>query len=91
MKSLNKVFEYKGWKFNMKIELEVGLELNGKKANLIVINCMEYSNFYEKSYFSEDHTIAGTGIMTDKAKKFVDDSIKNNYTIEQKLSNLGFK
>jgi hypothetical protein len=91
---MNKEFEYKGTKFNIKVELDQIVErsIGGKRIHMITVNDMGNGSYYRK-YQTETHNMSmNISRCEEEAKKFIDDIIELSKTEEQKiLESLGFK
>lgn len=91
MKSYNKEFEYKGYRFNIKVELNTKIEkqLDGKLWHTIAVNDMGPSNYYRKFDVLDFDLTTGISNAIDHAKAHVDDKTQLS-TAEKTLINLGF-
>ena len=47
---MNNQFEYRGFNFNIKVELNTKVEkrINGERWHTITTNCMDADNYYKK-------------------------------------------
>jgi hypothetical protein len=92
--TMNKEFEYKGTRFNIKVELDQIVErsIDGKRIHIITINDLGPGNYYEK-YKTETHNmVTMINLAEENAKKYMDNQIELSKTKEQKiLESLGFK
>jgi hypothetical protein len=93
MSKLNKQFEYRGYKFNMSVELNTKVEkkLNGKRLHTIITNCMGSNNYYLKdeieTYQIEEYVERHKQLVTD----YIDKLLYKEVSFEEKLlSGLGF-
>jgi len=92
--TMNKQFEYKGMKFNIKVELDQIVErgINGKRIHMITVNDLGPGSYYQ-NYRTETHNMATTITRAEEeAKKYIDNRIELSKTEEQKiLESLGFE
>lgn len=94
---MNKEIEYRGHKFNIKVELKTGFEKNidnvGVVNNTVTINNIGGSNYY-KIYKTPDNLLVGTLKLAEKeAEMFIDkkyDELDGDPTVVL-LKELGFK
>lgn len=90
---MNKIHEYRGFKFNIKVELNYKVEkkINGVKYHKITLNDMGPSNYY-KSYLCEtDILLSYISDMINSAEEWVDNLIDGPKPFEQKiLESIGF-
>ncbi len=68
MNELNKIFEYNGYKFNIKVELNWRVErrINGLREHRITINDMGPSN-YNKQYTCDSNLLESTISLAETA------------------------
>lgn len=91
---MNKEFEYRGYRFNIGVELNhtIDRHLMGVPRHRIVLNDMGPSNYYQsKTCLSMDlaHLVNS---MSGEAKRWVDKQIDGTRTEDEKLlESLGFK
>lgn len=93
MKTLNKEFEYRGYKFNIKLETHNRVEKksDGNIFHTITINSMGYDNYYKKQEVSDDLVEIIVQAYEVGAKKYVDTQIDSTTGIDKRFSELGFK
>jgi hypothetical protein len=94
MSNLNKIHLYKGYQFNIKVELDYAVErsLDGKREHNIIINDMGPSNYYQ-THLAETHNLEETieNMITD-AEKWADNKLDGGKSPAEKLlEKLGFK
>ena len=91
---MNKEYEYRGYKFNIKVELNHKIEkrIDGKREHKITLNDMGVTNYYQ-THLAETHNLEEIIFyMTEDAEKWVDTRIDGDKTSEQLLlEHLGFK
>jgi hypothetical protein len=94
MSTLNKVHEYKDYKFNIKVELDYQVErsLDGKREHNITLNDMGPSNYYQ-THLAETHNLQEIiELMIEDAEKWVYEKINEGKPQAQRiLEYLGFK
>jgi len=90
---MNKEFEYRGYKFNIKVELNTRVErrMNGDKWHTVITNCMDFDNYYKKEEVKDKFLIMCVEDAERLAKKYVDEKIDGRPTPDDRLSALGFK
>lgn len=93
MNEMSKEFDYRGYKFNIKVELNSIIEKtpNGKKWHNITINDMGVTNYYHKQSVEDSLLIKTLSDMENEAKLWVDKRSYNNPTPDSRLTELGFK
>lgn len=93
MNTMNKIHEYRGYKFNIKVELNFRIEkcIGGKREHRITINDLGPSNYYH-SHFAETVNLEEfIGLMVGDAEKWVDKQINADKSYEQLiLISMGF-
>lgn len=89
---MNKQFEYRGYKFNIKIELNTRVEkrINGDRYHTVTTNCLGYDNYYKKEEVNDKLLEVFIHGCEAEAQKYVDRKLDGN-EIENRLSKLGFK
>lgn len=93
MSKLNKQFDYKGYKFNMSVELNTKIEkrLNGKRLHTIITNCMGSNNYYQKDEIETFQIQEYVEKHKDLAIDYIDKLTYKQKSFEEKLlSGLGF-
>lgn len=94
MKTLNKIFEYKDYKFNIKVELNFSAERRpgGLVLHKITLNDMGISNFYKTLPVATSEIERIIELLENVAKEWVDERLGLGLSeIEIKLGQLGFK
>lgn len=94
MSSLNKQHEYRGYKFNIKVELNTRIEkrIDGKREHMITINDMGPSNYYQQHLAKTHNLVETIELMIKNAEKWVDKIIDDTKSPEELLlESLGFK
>jgi hypothetical protein len=93
MNEINKIFEYRGYKFNIKVELNTRIEKspNGKRWHNVIINDVGVTNYYNKQEVEDSLLLKTLSDMENIAKSWVDNRSYNNPTQDSILSELGFK
>jgi len=89
---MNKEFEYRGYKFNIKVELNYRVErrMNGDKWHLITINCMDCDNYYRKKDVEDSKLELTIRLETELAKAHVDSRLGPEEA-DPRLLALGFR
>jgi hypothetical protein len=90
---MNKQFQYRGYKFNIKVELNYSVERhpNGKKLHKITLNDMGVNN-YSKSFEVEEPYITGTiSALEITAQKYTDGKLDGIPSVNQELTDMGFE
>lgn len=91
---MNKEFEYKGYKFNIKVELDTKVErrINGSRWHTVTTNCMDYDNYYDKMEIKDEFLETCVKNMEKKAKEYVDlKDYRGESHYENRLLAMGFK
>lgn len=92
--TMNKVHEYRGYKFNIKVVLNFKVEkrIDGKREHMITLNDMGFSNYYQ-THLTETSNLEETiELMCKEAEKWVDKQIDGYKSPEENiLESLGFK
>lgn len=94
MRTLNKEFAYRGYKFNMKLELETRIEkrFNGDRFHTVTVNCMDFDNYYNKREVEDRWLEAAVGDMEFQARQYIDKKFeKSQPKVDERFTNLGFK
>ena len=91
METLNKVFEYRGFKFNIKLELNTKIEkrIDGDRWHTVTTNCMDSNNFYTKNEVKDENLEQCIKEIQNNAKIYVDKQLGGPTDI-QRFINLGF-
>jgi hypothetical protein len=90
---MNKEFEYRGYTFNIKVEVNhtVNRHLGGISRHKVTLNDMGPSNYYETRFCISIELPNCIDNMTGVAKKWVDKQLDNSRTEEEELLiSLGF-
>ncbi len=92
---MNKEFEYRGFKFNMKVEDKTIVEKNQVcEMYTITTNCIGYDNYYSKVNHNGSLTAYDIKEQERRAQEYVDKKLKctdNKTVFNRNLSELGFK
>ncbi len=89
---MNKQFEYRGYKFNIKVELFTQVEKrpNGITWHTVIINDMGQSNYYKKDNVNDSLLMLHIASAENEAKKFVDTREDGEKPPHDKLAAIGF-
>jgi hypothetical protein len=89
---MNKQFEYRGYNFNIKVELNTKAERhpNGKKWHTVTVNCMDKDNYYKKREVEDDWLTMCIESEEIQARRYVNEIIDGKPTPDKRLSQLGF-
>ena len=94
MTTKNKEHEYRGFKFNIKVELNHRIEkrIDGKREHKITVNDMGFSNYYQ-THLAETHNLQEIiECMVKSAEEWADKQINGNKSSEELLlESMGFK
>lgn len=90
---MNKVFEYRGYKFNIKVELNTRTErrMDGERWHTVTTNCMGFDNYYSKAEVQDDVLILKINAEEILAKEYIDKKLDGNPSVDQRLTEMGFK
>jgi hypothetical protein len=90
---MNKEFEYRGFKFNIKVEFNTKTErrLDGETWHTIIVNCMDFDNYYVKEEVNDKLLELFIHDCERIAKKYIDEKLEGKATVNARLSKLGFK
>ena len=90
---MNKQFEYRGFNFNIKVELNTKVEkrINGERWHTITTNCMDVDNYYKEEEVSDKFLVVCVQDCERLAKKYVDEKLDGKPSPDARLSELGFK
>ena len=90
---MNKQFEYRGFNFNIKVELSTKVEkrIDGERWHTITINCMDVDNYYKKEEVNDKFLVVCVQDCERLAKKYVDEKLDGKPSPAVRLSELGFK
>ena len=90
---MNKQFEYRGFNFNIKVELNTKVEkrIDGERWHTITINCMDVDNYYKKEEVNDKLLVMYVQDCERLAKKYVDEKLDGKPSPDARLSELGFK
>ncbi len=91
---MNKQHEYRGYTFNIKVELNHRVEkrLDGKREHKITLNHMGSSNYHQTNFCESPHLSFMINSMTREAEIWVDKQIDGDKSEDViLLESLGFK
>jgi hypothetical protein len=90
---MNKEFEYRGFKFHIKVEFNTKTErrLDGETWHTIIVNCMDFDNYYVKEEVNDKLLELFIHDCERIAKKYIDEKLEGKTTVNARLSKLGFK
>lgn len=89
---MNKQFEYRGFNFNIKVDLNTKLErrIDGEIWHTVIINCMEI-DYYKEYEVNDNFLVVCVKDYERLAKKYVDKKLDGRPSPDARLSALGFK
>lgn len=90
--SLNKKIEYKGYQFNIKLELNTKIEksIQGKRFHRITINDTGHGSYYSSELIQDDSLEEHLNKIERLAREYVDSTFTQNSDIDKRLLKLGF-
>jgi hypothetical protein len=90
---MNKQFEYRGFNFNIKVELNTKVEkrIDGERWHTVTTNCMDVDNYYKKEEVNDNFLVMCVQDCERLAKKYVDEKLDGKPSPDARLSELGFK
>ena len=90
---MNKQFEYRGFNFNIKVELNTKVEkcIGGECWHTVTTNCMDADNYYKKEEVNDKFLVMCVQDCERLAKKYVDEKLDGKPYADARLSELGFK
>jgi len=90
---MNKQFEYRGFNFNIKVELNTQVEkrIEVEIWHTVTTNCMDADNYYKKEEVNDKFLIMCVLDCEILAKRYVDEKLDGKLTPYARLSELGFK
>lgn len=93
MNKMNKQFEYRGFNFNIKVELNTKVEkcIGGERWHTVTTNCMDADNYYKKEEVHDKFLVMCVQGCEILAKKYVDEKLDGKPSPDARLSELGFK
>ena len=93
MHTANKQFEYRGFKFNIKVELNTRVEkrIDGDRWHTVTTNFMDVDNYYQKEEVLDKFLEMQIGDSERYAKEYVNKKLDGESPIDKRLSSLGFK
>ena len=85
---MNKQFEYRGFNFNIKVELNTKVEkrIDGERWHTVTTNCMDFDNYYKKEEVNDKFLVICVQECERLAKMYVDE--KNHFSKRKDLSSL---
>ena len=89
MKQLNKEICYRGYKFNIKIELNTK-EIKDDMYHTVTTNSIGFDNYYQKEVVNDNLIVLYITDIEQQIIKYVDIKIDGTVSIEERLSKLGF-
>ena len=90
---MNKQFEYRGFNFNIKVELNTKVEkrIDGERWHTVTTNCMDVDNYYKKEEVNDKLLVMYVQDCERLAKKYVDEKLDEKPYPDARLLELGFK
>ena len=90
---MNKQFEYRGFNFNIKVELNTKVEkrIDGERWHTVTINRMDVDNYRKKEEVNDKSLVVYVQDCERLAKKYVDEKLDGKPSPDARLSELGFK
>ncbi len=90
---MNKQFEYRGFNFNIKVELNTKVEKrkDGERWHTVTTNCMDVDNYYKKEEVNDRFLVMYVQDCERLAKKYVDEKLDGKTSPDARLAELGFK
>ena len=90
---MNKQFKYRGFNFNIKVELNTKVEkrIDGERWHTVTINCTDVDNYYKKEEVNDNLLVMYVQDCERLAKKYVDEKLDGKPSPDARLSELGFK
>lgn len=90
---MNKEFEYRGFNFNIKVELNTKVEkrINGERWHTVTINCMDFDNYYKKEEVNDKFLVLYVQKCEKQAKNYIDTKLDSRSSSDVRLLKLGFK
>ena len=92
MQTVNKQFEYRGFKFNIKLELNTRIEkrIDGDRWHTVTCNCIDVDNYYKKEEVLDKFLEMQIYDSERYAKEYVDKKLDGEKPVDKRLSDLGF-
>jgi hypothetical protein len=92
MQDMNKEFEYRGFKFNIKVTLNTKVEkkTDGNRWHTIVTNDMGAGSYYKTLKVEDKLLIEGVSAAELAAKNYVDKHLDQS-SPDERLTKIGFK
>jgi len=93
MSVMNKEFDYRGYKFNIKVELNTRAErrMDGERWHTVTVNCMDFDNYYKKEEVKDRFLELCVQDAERLAKQYIDEKEDGKKPDDERLSALGFK
>lgn len=90
---MNKEFDYRGYKFNIKVELNTRVErrMDGERWHTVTTNCMDFDNYYKKEEVKDRFLEVCVQDAERLAKQYIDEKEDGKKSDDERLSALGFK
>ena len=90
---MNKQFDYKGYKFNIKVELNTRVErgINGERWHTVTTNCIDFDNYYKKEEVKDKFLEFCVQDTERLAKQYIDEKEDGKKSSDDRLSSLGFE
>lgn len=88
---MNKQFTYRGFTFNIKVDLITRQEkrINGNIFHTVTVNCVDFDNYYLKKEVCDTDLISYTYKAENVAKQHIDKKL-DKPSPDQRLSAIGF-
>ena len=93
MSIMNKEFEYRGYKFNIGVELNTRVErrMDGERWHTVTTNCMDFDTYYKKEEVKDRFLEVCVQDAERLAKQYIDEKEDGKKPDDERLSALGFK
>jgi len=90
---MNKEFGYRGYKFNIGVELNTRVErrMDGDRWHTVTTNCMDFDNYYKKEEVKDQFLEVCVQDAERLAKQYIDEKEDGKKPDDERLSALGFK
>ena len=91
---LNKQYEYRGYTFNIGVELNTKAErhMNGKVWHTVIVNDMGFGSYYKKEEIENERLkmYLKMDVIYD-IEKYVDEQLDGKKGIEKELAEMGYE